>query len=295
MTEPMEFCFSATFSAPEELVPLARAGDDHGWSTLSLSDHLINPVETRSTYPYTKDGSRRWEMGTPWPDPWVTIGHLAAVTRRLRFLTTVYILPARTPVHVAKQVGTAAVLSGNRVDLGIGMGWMEEEFDAMGTPFAKRGRRADEMLEVLHKLWTGEVVEHHGEFFDVPPLEMLPAPSQPVPVHVGGTSEAALRRAARNDGWIHGGGDLEALPGLIARLHELRTDAGRASDPFEIHVISMDAYSVEGVRRLEELGVTDVVVGFRWTYDRAQDAEPLRTKVDNLQRYADTVIAATHP
>ena len=139
----IHFCFSGTFAQPEELVPLARAGDAHGWSTLSVSDHLINPVETRSTYPYTKDGARRWDMGTPWPDPWVTIGHLAAVTERLRFLTTVYILPARTPVHVAKQVGTAAVLSGNRVDLGIGMGWMEEEFDAMGTPFAKRGKRAD--------------------------------------------------------------------------------------------------------------------------------------------------------
>ena len=84
----MDFCFSATFSQPDELVPLAKAGDESGWSTLTVSDHLINPVETRSTYPYTKDGKRRWEMGTPWPDPWVTVGHLAAVTQRLRFLTT---------------------------------------------------------------------------------------------------------------------------------------------------------------------------------------------------------------
>ena len=189
----MQFCFSATFSAPEELVPLARAGDEAGWSTLTVSDHLVNPVTTRSPYPYTKDGSRRWEMGTPWPDPWVTIGHLAAVTDRIRFLTTVYILPARTPVHVAKQVGTAAVLSGNRVDLGVGMGWMEEEFELMGVPFSKRGRRADEMLELLPRLWSGEVVEHHGEHFDVPPLEMLPAPTAPVPIIVGGLSEVALR------------------------------------------------------------------------------------------------------
>src|SRR3546814_15591662 len=102
-------------------------------------------------------------MGTPWPDPWVTIGHLSAVTERLRFLTTVYILPARMPAHVAKQVGTAAVLSGNRVSLGVGMGWMDEEFDASGTPFGKRGKRADELIELLRALWTGGVVEHHGE------------------------------------------------------------------------------------------------------------------------------------
>ena len=208
-------------------MPLARAGDEHGWSTLSVSDHLINPLETRSTYPYTKDGTRRWEMGTPWPDPWVTIGHLAAVTERLRFLTTVYILPARTPVHVAKQVGTAAVLSGNRVGLGIGMGWMEEEFDAMGTPFARRGKRADEMLEVLRKLWTGEVVEHHGEFFDMPPLEMLPAPSEPVPVYVGGVSEAALRRAARHDGWVSDLHTIEELAAIRRQIERYREEYDR--------------------------------------------------------------------
>ena len=176
----VKFCFSAAFSPASELGALARAGDASGWDTMTIPDHLINPVETRSTYPYTADGGRRWEMGTEWPDPWITIANLAGMTERLRFLTTVYILPARTPVHVAKQVGTAAVLSGGRVELGIGMGWMEEEFDAMGVPFAKRGKRADEMLEVMRKLWTGEVVEHHGEYFDVPPLEMLPAPTAPI-------------------------------------------------------------------------------------------------------------------
>lgn len=289
MTGPMEFCFSATFSAPEELVPLARAGDDHGWSTLSLSDHLINPLETRSTYPYTKDGSRRWEMGTPWPDPWVTIGHLAAVTRRLRFLTTVYILPARTPVHVAKQVGTAAVLSGNRVDLGIGMGWMEEEFDAMGTPFAKRGRRADEMLEVLHKLWTGEVVEHHGEFFDVPPLEMLPAPSQPVPVHVGGTSEAALRRAARNDGWVSDLHTIAELADIRQQIERYRQGYDRTHVPFSMYGSARDAWNLDGYRRVAEAGVTHLVT-MPW-YFYAGAGTDLEGKLDGIKRFADDVIA----
>jgi len=285
----MEFCFSATFSQPDELVALATVGDEHGWSTLSVSDHLINPVETRSTYPYTKDGTRRWEMGTPWPDPWITIGHLSAVTRRLRFLTTVYILPARTPVHVAKQVGTAAVLSGNRVGLGIGMGWMEEEFDAMGTPFARRGRRADEMLEVLRKLWTGEVVEHHGEFFDVPPLEMLPAPTEPVPVYVGGVSEAALRRAARHDGWVSDLHTIEELAAIRAQIERYREEYGRTEVPFAVFGSARDAWDLDGYRRVHEAGVTHLIT-MPWYFYAGADAD-VAGKVEGIKRFADDVIA----
>jgi probable F420-dependent oxidoreductase len=285
----MEFCFSATFSQPDELVALATTGDEHGWSTLSVSDHLINPVETRSTYPYTKDGTRRWEMGTPWPDPWITIGHLSAVTRRLRFLTTVYILPARTPVHVAKQVGTAAVLSGNRVGLGIGMGWMEEEFDAMGTPFARRGKRADEMLEVLRKLWTGEVVEHHGEFFDVPPLEMLPAPTEPVPVYVGGVSEAALRRAARHDGWVSDLHTIEELAAIRAQIERYRAEYGRTEVPFAVFGSARDAWDLDGYRRVHEAGVTHLIT-MPWYFYAGADAD-VAGKVEGIKRFADDVIA----
>lgn len=285
----MQFCYSATFSAPDELVTLARAGDEAGWSTLTVSDHLVNPVTTRSTYPYTKDGTRRWEMGTPWPDPWVTIGHLSAVTSRLRFLTTVYILPARTPVHVAKQVGTAAVLSGNRVELGIGMGWMEEEFDLMGTPFGQRGKRADEMLEVLAKLWTGEVVEHHGTHFEVPPLEMLPAPTEPVPVIVGGLSEAALRRAARHDGWVSDLHTIEELAEIRQRLDGYRAEYGRADLPFAMYGSVKDAWDLDGYRRAADAGLTHLVT-MPWYFYAGADAD-LAGKVDGIKRFADDVIA----
>lgn len=285
----MQFCYSATFSAPEELVPLAKAGDETGWSTLTVSDHLVNPVETRSTYPYTKDGTRRWAMGTPWPDPWITIGHLSAVTTRLRFLTTVYILPARTPVHVAKQVATAAVLSGDRVDLGIGMGWMEEEFDLMGVPFAKRGKRADEMIEVLHKLWTGEVVEHHGEHFDVPPLEMLPAPGAPVPIIVGGVSEAALRRAARNDGWVSDLHTIDELAAICQQLERYREEYDRTHLPFAVYGSVKDAWDLDGYRRVAEAGVTHLVT-MPWYFYAGADAD-LGGKVDGVQRFAEDIIA----
>jgi len=285
----MRFCYSATFSAPDELVALAKAGDATGWSTLTVSDHLVNPVATRSTYPYTKDGTRRWSMGTPWPDPWVTVGHLAAVTERLRFLTTVYILPARTPVHVAKQVGTAAVLSGNRVDLGIGMGWMEEEFELMGVPFAKRGQRADEMIEILRKLWTGDVVEHHGAHFDVPALEMLPAPTALVPIIVGGVSEAALRRAARNDGWVSDLHTIDELADIRRRIDSYRAEYGRLDEPFAMYGSIKDAWDLDGYRRAADAGVTHLVT-MPWYFYAGPEAD-LAGKIEGIQRFAEDVIA----
>jgi hypothetical protein len=121
---------------------------------------------------------------------------------------------------------------------------------------------------------------------------MCPTPSQPVPILIGGHHEAALKRAAIDgDGWLHGGGDPADLPWLLARLAELRKEHGTEDKPFEVHVISLDAYTVDGIHKLEELGVTDVIVGFRWPYGVEQDTETLATKVDNLQRFADDVIA----
>ena len=285
----MRFCFSATFSPTSDYASLARAGDAAGWDTMTLSDHLINPKETRSTYPYTKDGERRWEMGTEWPDPWMVVAHLAAQTERLRFLTTVYILPARTPVHVAKQVGTAAVLSGNRVELGIGMGWMEEEFDAMAVPFAKRGKRADEMLEILPKLWSGQVVEHHGAFFDIPALEMLPAPTEPIRVHVGGTSEAALRRAARHDGWVSDLHTIEELASIRQQIERYRVEYERTHVPFSMYGSARDAWDLDGYRRLHDAGVTHLVT-MPWYFYAGPDAD-LQGKLDGIERFAEDVIA----
>ena len=285
----MRFCFSAAFSPTPELRVIAQAGDESGWDTMTIPDHLINPVETRSTYPYTADGGRRWAMGTEWPDPWITVAHLAGVTQRLRFLTTVYILPARTPVHVAKQVGTAAVLSGGRVELGVGMGWMEEEFDAMAVPFAKRGKRADEMLEVLPKLWSGEVVEHHGEHFDIPPLEMLPAPPEPIRVHVGGTSEAALRRAARHDGWVSDLHTTEELATIRRRIEGYREEYDRTHVPFSLYGAASDAWDLDGYRRLHDAGVTHLIT-MPWYFYAGPEAD-LAGKVDGIRRFAEDVIA----
>jgi alkanesulfonate monooxygenase SsuD/methylene tetrahydromethanopterin reductase-like flavin-dependent oxidoreductase (luciferase family) len=216
---------------------------------------------------------------------------LGAVTTTLRFVTFVVKLPIRHPVMVAKQAASVAVLTGNRFLFGVGTSPWPEDYDLLDVPWERRGKRMNEAIDVIRGLTAGGYFEYHGEVFDVPAVKMAPAPSRPVPILIGGHGEAALRRAAvMGDGWMHGGGDPADLPGLLSRLAELRAEVGRDHVPFETHVISMDAFSVDGVRRLEEQGVTDVIVGFRWPYVVGPDTEPLQSKIDNLRRFADTVI-----
>lgn len=144
----------------------------------------------------------------------------------------------------------------------------------------------------MRGLMAGGFFEFHGAVFDLPSIKICPVPSRPVPILVGGHHEAALRRAASlGDGWLHGGGDPGDLPRLLRRLGELREELGTASKPFEVHVISADAYSPDGIGRLEDLGATDVIVGFRWPYTTGPDTETLQTKLDAMHRFADEVIA----
>jgi alkanesulfonate monooxygenase SsuD/methylene tetrahydromethanopterin reductase-like flavin-dependent oxidoreductase (luciferase family) len=148
----------------------------------------------------------------------------------------------------------------------------------------------DECIEIIRGLTTGDYFEFHGEFYDIPKTKMTPAPNKPIPSLVGGHAEAALKRAARCDGWMHGGGDPEGLDRLIKRLNDIRAEEGR-SGPFEIHVISVDAFTLDGIKRLEDKGVTDVIVGFRIPYITGQDTEPLDNKIRNLEMFAENVIA----
>jgi hypothetical protein len=131
--------------------------------------------------------------------------------------------------------------------------------------------------------------------YDLPPVKISPTPSRPLPILVGGHATPALRRAARSDGWLHGGGDPAELPGLLEHLARLREEEGTTDRPFEVHVISLDAFSVDGIHRLEEQGVTDVIVGFRWPYVVGPDVEPLQSKLDSLRQFADDVIGKARP
>ena len=219
----MRFCQSLMYADPSQWRDLAPVAEAAGFDQISLSDHVFYPDKLDSAYPYTPSGRPMFAPDTQWPDVWVTTGALAAVTERIRFSTHVYVLPVRNPFVVAKAVGTAAWLSDDRVLLGVGAGWMREEFTQLEQPFERRGARMEEQIEVLRTLWRGGMVEHHGEFYDFDRLEMAPVPRRPVPVLIGGHSDIALRRAARiGDGWMGVYYDTEGLKDIVRRLQGFR-------------------------------------------------------------------------
>jgi probable F420-dependent oxidoreductase len=285
----MRFSYAESMTDPSFYGPLARAAEEAGYHSMVIPDSICYPLHATSTYPYNPDGSRDFLEGKPFLEPFSLIPALGAVTSRIRFTTFVVKVPVRNPVLLAKQATSTAVLTGNRLGLGVGTSPWREDYEVLGVDWASRGQRLDESIAILRGLAAGGYFEHHGKSFDLPPVQIAPVPTEPIPVLIGGHSDAALRRAARlGDGWMHGGGDPADLPRLLARLGELREQYPPRG--FEIHVISADAYSTDGVRRLEEQGVTDVIIGFRWPYATGPDTEPLGKKIDSLRRYADDVI-----
>jgi probable F420-dependent oxidoreductase len=285
----MKFCASLAFSDPRHFCELAMTADRTGWEALIVSDHVVHPKTIDSPYPYTADSQPRWEAPAPWPDPWVAISAMAAVTERLRFMTGVYVLPMRNPFVVAKALGTLAVMSEYRVCLGFGVGWMKEEFDLLEQDFRNRGKRADEMVEVIRKLWCGGMVEHHGAFYDFDPVQMSPAVEGPVPILVGGLSEPALRRAARiGDGWISDIHSTVELRAIVAKLKAYRSEAGRDAEPFAVIAAAKDAFDIDGFKRLEDAGVTHLQT-MPWAL-YGGSGESLTEKKAGLERFAEDVI-----
>ncbi|HEX5861574.1 MAG TPA: TIGR03619 family F420-dependent LLM class oxidoreductase [Nocardioides sp.] len=272
--------------------PLAQAAEAAGYTSMTVADSLIYPEESDSTYPYTDTGDREFLEDKEFVETMTLVTHLAAKTETLRFTPFVLKLPVRPPVLVAKQASSVAFLSGNRLGLGVGLSPWPEDFEALGVPWQRRGKRMDECIDILRGLTTGEFFGYDGEFYSFPPLKQTPAPSEPIPILVGGHSDAALRRAVvKGDGWMHAGGDGEELDRLLARLAEIRKAEGDDRDDFEVHVISFDAYDPDGVKRLADKGVTDCIVGFRDPYIKGADTEPLDKKVAHLESYAESVIA----
>ena len=300
----MRFSFAESMCDPSHYSPLAVAAERAGWTSFVVPDSICYPEISESRYPYTPDGDREFLQGKPFLEPFTLIPALGAVTERLRFTTFVVKLPIRQPVLVAKQVASVAVLTGNRFGFGVGLSPWPEDFLVTGTDWKSRGKRMDEMIAIIRGLTAragaaagrpdecgpGDFFEFHGRHYDLESIQICPVPTQPVPILIGGHAEPALRRAARlGDGWMHAGGDAGELAQLLGRLAELRVEYGRDREPFEVHVISMDGYTVDGVRRLEDLGVTDAIVGFRNAYEK--DTMTVAQKIEALERFADQVIA----
>jgi probable F420-dependent oxidoreductase len=288
----MRFTYAESMTDPSCYAPLARAAEDAGYHSMVIPDSICYPEHADSVYPFNPDGTREFLEDKPFIEPFSLIPALGAVTSRLRFITFVLKLPVRNPVLTAKQATSTAVLTGGRLSLGVGTSPWREDYDVLAADWASRGRRMDESIAILRGLAAGGYFEFHGNTYDLPSVKIAPVPAEPIPVLIGGHADAALRRAARTgDGWMHGGGDPDELPRLLSRLAAFRAAEGTLDRPFEVHAISMDAYSADGVRRLADQGVTDVIVGFRWPYHTGPDTEPLTAKLDNLRRFADSVIA----
>jgi probable F420-dependent oxidoreductase len=254
----IEWWLNLTAIDLDHLIPIARAAEAAGFTGVSLGDHLFFPERVGSPYPYTADGSAPWKPSDPWPDCWVTIAAMAAATARLRFTTGVYIAPLRHPIVLAKAIGTVARLFPGRVVAGFGAGWLREEFDILGEQFDRRGRRMDEMLALMRRLWTGEMVEFHGEFYDLPPITMSPPPREAPLIFIGGHGEAALRRACNNEGWIGVHRSFEDTEDALRTIAAIRAES-KGARPFTV-MLNVLSPSPEDAQRFQSLGVDSAVL-----------------------------------
>jgi len=283
----MQFWMALMFEPLDQFHQLARWAEELGFEGLALADHVALPSGFGSVHP---SGDNPFGPESLFPDPFTSIASMAAVTSRLRFMSYVYILAMREPFSVAKQVATAATLSDNRVVMGAGVGWLTEEISLLGHPVAGRGRRVDEMLDIIRDFWADGWAEHHGECYDFGPTAMFPVPSGPIPIWIGGKSGAALARAARMDGWVGMNYDLDEVHHLLDELDRALVSAGRDREGFEVLVIPNAAPDADLYRRLADRGVTSTVA-LPWPTGDPAFAS-LAAKRAAMERFAEEVIVA---
>ncbi len=296
----MRFGFHLFMVDPAEFLDIARTADEWGWDSLQVADAPFFPEEISVPYPYTPDGKRFWPLDVPVLDPWVAITTMATVTKRIRFIPSVLRLAIRQPLLEAKSLCSVAAVSNDRVALGVGLAWMPEEFKWLGQDKKTRGVRQNEAIQIIRLLLGGGMVEFHGKYYDFDRLTMAPVPKKRIPIYVGGTTNPALRRAARHgDGWLGVMHPMEEIEGVLAELNTLRREFGREKEPFDIMLHCPDAQTADDIHRLEDLGVTDLQVT-PWTY-YAEQADPgvaamrvqppLAAKLEAIKRYGEEVIA----
>jgi probable F420-dependent oxidoreductase len=280
----VDIWFLLPFLPPEQLVPVAIRAERLGFAGVAVADHASNPEVIETPYPY---GGRRGK-GQILPSPMVMIAAMAAATRTLRFTTWVLVVPLRHPILLAKEIATAARIAGGRLDLGVGSGWMREEFLAVGIEPATRARRMDEMLGLMRRLWAGEFTASDSDLFRFAPNQVLPTLDPPPPVLVGGHGARALDRAARAaDGWVGAFMGYPALAEVVAELTRLRASYGRAELPFEIRLSYESLVTDEDLYRLADLGVTSVIVT---PWQVTDDPFSLDAVLDGMSDFGSTML-----
>ena len=287
----MRLILYCTYVAANEIVEVSVEAERLGFDGISFPDHVVFPLDHRSEYPYTKDGSTPWDEWMDFPDPFAVMGAVAAATQRLQLLTGILVLPLRHPLLTAKATATIDVLSGGRLALGIGVGWLREEFEALGVNYRRRGRMTDEAVELLRRLWSGQPTAHEGENYSFPALTVQPAATGKIPIYVGGTSEAALRRAARlGDGFIPTVGTSDETRAMLERVAHLRHEYGREDVPFEVVASAASVDKAEELNKLEEIGITSVRVDPFAPYHQRYGDLTMSQRMEALERYAAEVI-----
>ncbi len=286
----VEFTLSLAMVPADEVLPLARAAEATGWDSIAMPDSVFFPETVSAQYPYTPDGQRFWDGDTPFVDPLVALPAIAAVTERLTLYTNVYKVVLRQPLAIAKMLGSAAAMFEGRIGIGLGLSWIPEEFAWLGEEKRTRGKRLDEIIDIFRATLAPGWAEHHGDQYDFGRLKMSPHPVEPVPIHVGGHSDAALRRAAtRGDGWIGANVSRSDIDDLVARLWAELDAAGRDRDGFEVKLTPLVMAEPDAMADVFARGVTDIIT-VPWLY-HGPGPHPLDEKIEHLRRFADDVIA----
>lgn len=287
----MLFHYGESMTAISNYVPLAKAAEANGYAGFAIPDSLIYPEDTDSQYSYTADGGREFLENKPFVESFILAAALGAATETLEFTTNVVKLPVRPPLYSAKLAASVAALTDNRFNLGVGLSVWPEDFEVMGVPYEKRGKRFDECIAIVRGLTNGGYFEFHGEFYDLRSVKINPVPTKPIPILIGGHSDAALKRAAHHDGWLFAGGGLDKLAPYVDKLAACRKEAGTENASFRFFATDMGNATVDTVKRYEDMGVTDLIMTFRNMYEVAADTQPLSEKIDVLKRFSDDVIA----
>ena len=287
----MRFHYAESMTAVANYVPLARAAEAHGYAGFTVPDSLIYPKASDTDYSYTDDGGRELLESKPFVESFILATAIGVATKRLELTTIVVKLPVRPPLYSAKLAASAAALTGDRFNFGVGLSFWPEGYAAMGVYYAKRGRRFDECIAIVRGLSAGGYFEFHGEFYDLPPVKLNPVPGKPLPILIGGHSDAALKRAARNYGFMFAGGPPEYLAPTLEKLAGFRAEACTSDKPLCIFATAIGAVDLDMVKRMADLGVTDMPVAFRNRYAVEEDSQPLQAKIDDLACFADIVIA----
>ncbi|MBT3373730.1 MAG: LLM class F420-dependent oxidoreductase [Rhodospirillaceae bacterium] len=246
---------------PELIAQAARAIEERGFQAIWVPEHVVLFEDYDSKYPYSPDG-RIGGYGKGMMEPFTALTFLAAHTSSVRLGTAICLITQRNPIYTAKQVADLDFLSGGRVNLGIGLGWLQEEFKALQVPFEKRGKRANEHIEVMKALWCEETSSYHGELYELPDCVMYPKPVQTPhpPIFVGGEGDHSLRRVADLcQGWLGASVEPEAMAERIATLHGMLDERGRAKDEVKIYTLPNLRPDADRCRRLEDVGVEQVI------------------------------------